>query len=246
MFSFVNKKSVEDLPQPLPLLVDLHSHLIPEVDDGSRNIVESLGLISVLKKFGYKKLIITPHVMFDSFKNSIESILDGLLHLQEELLMMDIQIEVEAAAEYYLDEGFIDLLKSKEILPIGKNYLLFETSYTHKPFNLEDIIYEIKLAGYIPLLAHPERYRYIKNKKEEYEILKSLGVMFQVNLNSFNGYYGKVAKENAHFLSEHGMIDFLGSDTHNLKQLKNLATVFESDEYKKIYLHNAIKNNELL
>jgi tyrosine-protein phosphatase YwqE len=111
---------------------------------------------------------------------------------------------------------------------------------------LEEIIFEILAAGYVPLLAHPERYRYIKNPKEEHSTLKNLGVEFQVSINAFNGYYGTQAKKNALFLSAQGMIDFLGSDTHNMGQVENLVEVFNSHEYKEIYRYNAIKNETLI
>ncbi len=235
-----------NLPTPLPLLVDLHSHLIPGIDDGSKSLDESVALIEAIKSLGYKKLITTPHIMFDNYQNTRETVLYGLQKLQEETLIRGISIELEAAAEYYVDEGFIELIQKKELLAIGNRYILFETSYTHRPYQLEEIIFEIGTAGYVPLLAHPERYRYIKNREEEYGALKELGVEFQVNINSLSGYYGRVAQENTLFLSENGLIDFLGSDTHNLHQVQNLAKVFISDEYKKVYLNNTIRNGQLL
>ncbi len=247
MFSlFKKKKKALNLPTPLPLLVDLHSHLIPGIDDGSKSLDESVALIEAIKSLGYRKLITTPHIMFDNYQNTRETVLYGLQKLQEETLMRGISIELEAAAEYYVDEGFIELIQKKELLTIDNRYILFETSYTHRPYQLEETIFEIGAAGYMPLLAHPERYRYIKNREEEYRALKELGVEFQVNINSLSGYYGRVAQENALFLSENGLIDFLGSDTHNLHQVQNLAKVFMSDEYKKVYLNNTIKNGQLL
>jgi tyrosine-protein phosphatase YwqE len=108
------------------------------------------------------------------------------------------------------------------------------------------MIFAIGKAGYQPLLAHPERYRYIKNPKKEYGRWKDLGVFFQVNINSFDGHYGKHARELALFLSESGMIDYLGSDVHYRKQVKNLNKIFYLDEYKRIFQKNNIRNNELL
>lgn len=246
MFSFFKKKKKAELPLALPPLVDLHSHLIPGIDDGAQSMEESIILIKALKDLGYQKLITTPHIMFDNYQNTRQTILNGLQKVQEELLIRDIPIELDATAEYYVDEGFINLIQKRELLPIGKKYILFETSYTHRPYQLEEIIFEIEAAGFVPLLAHPERYRYIKNQEEEYAHLKSLSVLFQVNINSLSGYYGSLAQKNALFLSEKGMIDFLGSDTHNIHQVKNLAKVFKSDAYKKVYLNNTIKNGQLI
>jgi len=246
VFSLFKKKKKVDLPVALPPLVDLHSHLIPGIDDGAQTLDESITLIKALKAVGYQKLITTPHIMFDNYQNSKEGILSRLQKLQEELLIRDISIEIDTAAEYYVDEGFIKLIQRDELLSINGKYILFETSYTHRPYQLEEIIFEIEAAGYTPLLAHPERYRYIKNQEEEYGALKSLSVLFQVNINSFSGYYGSVAQKNALFLSENGMIDFLGSDTHNMHQVENLAQVFKSDVYRAIYVNNTIKNGQLL
>jgi len=245
MFSFFKRgpTSKEEVP---PLSVDLHSHLIAGIDDGARNIEESIALLRKLQDLGYKKVITTPHIMCDAYGNTRSSILKGLEDLQTVANSHGIDMSIEAASEYYLDEGLLPLIKCKELLLVADKYLLFETSYTHRPVHLEEVIFEILAAGYVPLLAHPERYRYIKQPEEAYNNLKNLGVEFQVNLNSFNGYYGKQAKKNALFLSQHGMIDFLGSDTHNMKQVENLSFVFKSNEYKEIYKYNKIKNKTLM
>ena len=244
MFSFFKNKTISK-PAINLLSVDIHSHLIPGIDDGSQSMEESMVLLKALKAQGYQKVITTPHIMYDSYNNTKSSILQGLDSLQEEAKKNNIDICIEAASEYYLDEGLLALIKSRDVLLIAEKYLLFETSYTHRPLQLEDIIFEISAAGYVPLLAHPERYRYIKNPDKEYSRLKNLGVEFQINLNSFIGYYGTQAKKNAIFLSKQGMIDFLGSDTHNISQVENLTKVFHSDAYKDIYRHNCIKNETL-
>lgn len=247
MFGFFKKKILlSPLGEAPQLEVDLHSHLIPSIDDGCQNMAESISLIKGLETLGYKKLITTPHIMYDAYHNNKVSILDGLKVLQDEVARRGIAIEIEAAAEYYLDEGFIALLHQRELLLIGGRYLLFETSYTHRPIQLEEVIFEIMAAGYVPLLAHPERYRYIKDPAAEYRKLKALGTEFQVNLNSLGGLYGKQAKAQADFLSQAGMIDFLGSDAHHMKQVDNLSKVFKSVSYQEVYRYNTIRNNTLL
>ena len=247
MFSFLKKK-IKLKPEQIktmPLLVDVHSHLIPGVDDGSQTIEESILLLRALEKVGYKKVITTPHIMIDAYGNTKTSVLQGLKLLQEEAKKNAINLAIEAAAEYYLDEGLLPLIQKKEILLIQNTYLLFETSYTHRPQQLEEIIFEILAAGYVPLLAHPERYRYITNP-EEFKTFKKLGVEFQININSFNGHYGLHAKKHALFLSKNGLIDFLGSDTHHIKQVLNLSRVFQSDIYQEVYRYNHIKNPTLI
>jgi len=244
MLSFFKRKTSSKVEVP-SLSVDVHSHLIPGIDDGAQSIEESIALLRKLQDLGYKKVITTPHIMCDAYGNTRSSILKGLEDLQIVANSHGIDMRIEAASEYYLDEGFLPLIKGKELLLIADKYLLFETSYTHRPAALEETIFEILTAGHIPLLAHPERYRYIKEPEKEYATLKDLGVEFQVNINSFGGHYGKEAKKNALFLSQHGMIDFLGSDTHNMKHVENLSFVFDSKEYKDIYRLNTIKNKTL-
>ena len=244
IFSLFGKKKEKE--KGLQLTLDLHSHLIPGIDDGSKSMEESLNLLRGMEALGYKKVITTPHIMFDAYKNTPHIIRDGLASLRQAAKSEGIEIEIEAAAEYYLDEGFYDHLHSNDVMSIKDKYLLFETSYVSKPLQLEEMIFEIGTAGYIPVIAHPERYRYVKDPKKEYTRLKDLGVMFQVNLNSLGGHYGKDAKRKVDFLSSEGMIDFLGSDIHHKKQVETLNSVFQSEAYSEVFKKNTIRNDELI
>ena len=240
MFGLFRKKNVPVLK------VDIHSHLIPNIDDGSKSLEESLFLLEGMQNLGYEKIITTPHIMFDSYKNTPNIIKSGLRVLQKASKSRGLTIQIEASAEYYLDEGFENIIKNKELLPIANQYILLETSYMSKPMQLEETIFSITSLGYTPILAHPERYRYIKDFSVEYARLKELGVLFQVDLNSLVGYYGKGAKEKSEFLSTNGMIDFLGSDIHNEKQLKLLSKVFSSRAYLSVFDKNNILNNNFI
>ncbi|MFC2057648.1 tyrosine-protein phosphatase [Campylobacterota bacterium] len=244
IFSLFGKKK-EKQKRPT-LKIDLHSHLIPGIDDGSKSMEESLTLLRGMEALGYEKVITTPHIMFDTYKNTPKIIKEGLLSLREAAKFEGIVVEIEVAAEYYLDEGFYDHLHGDEVMNINGKYLLFETSYVSKPLQLEEMIFKIGTAGYTPLMAHPERYRYIKDPLKEYTRLKDLGVMFQVNLNSFGGHYGKSAQSLADFLSKEGMIDFLGSDVHHKKQVETLSGVFQSEAYSEVFKKNTIRNDELI
>jgi tyrosine-protein phosphatase YwqE len=244
MFSFFKKK--KQIAEHPCLKIDIHSHLIPGIDDGSQSMEESLTLLRALEEIGYKKVITTPHIMLDAYKNNREIILSGLDALRKVAKEEGIALEIDAAAEYYLDDGFLDLLDQGNMLSFAKDHLLFETSYVAKPMQLEEMIFAIGSSGYKPVLAHPERYRYVKDPEKEYGRLKELGVMFQVNLNSFGGHYGQQAKEQALFLSKHGMIDLLGSDTHHKKHVNSLAKVIKSELYSEIFEHNTILNDTLL
>ncbi|MDM5262622.1 capsular biosynthesis protein [Sulfurovum sp. XTW-4] len=238
------KKTKEKKRGPV-LKVDLHSHFIPGIDDGSQSMEESLSLLKGMEALGYEKVITTPHIMIDVYRNTPQIIKEGLVSLREAAKGEGIKIEIEAAAEYYLDEGFYDQLHSDEVMSIDGKYLLFETSYVTKPLQVEEMIFEISAAGYIPLMAHPERYRYVSDPLKEYGRFKELGVLFQLDLNSLGGHYGKDAKKKAEILSKHGMIDFLGSDIHHLKQTKFLDDVFMSEAYAKVWENNTILNHTL-
>lgn len=241
---FFSKRG-KDIDSSISLDIDIHSHLIPAVDDGSQSLEESIEIIQIMSDLGYKKMIITPHVMADSYRNSTETLLDGLERLKEAIKVAKINMILEVAAEYYLDELFIERLQSDDLLTIGDGYLLFETSYIFKPMNFEKIIFDMHVKGYKPILAHPERYRYITQAKEEYMHLKELGLYFQLDINSLGGFYGKRAKERAKLLIKLGVIDFLGSDIHHRKQAFALKKVLKSREYKSIWNMNKIKNNRL-
>jgi len=241
VFSIFKKK-----PLANPLIVDIHSHLIPAIDDGSKSMDNSIELILALKELGYKKLITTPHTS-DMFPNTTEIILKGYNRLTEELNKREIDITIEVASEYYADEHFEKLLDAGDILSFGyKNYLLFELSYFTPPHDLEDLVYEIKRKGYTPILAHPERYLYLHDSLDRYRDIKDMGLLFQLNINSISGFYNKDIQRVAEWLISNSMVDFLGSDTHHMTHIKNLKKSFKQSLYKKIFKNNNILNNTLL
>lgn len=241
---FKSKRTV--LKQDIKLKVDIHAHLIPGIDDGAKTMDDSIALIVKLKSLGYQKLIITPHIMGHRYKNNANNIKEAFDRLQLEVNQRAIDIKLEVAAEYYLDEDFMTLLNNKDLLIFGDNYLLFETSYTVQPINLFEAINQINFKGYKAVLAHPERYIYMQRDIKIYEMLKkSTKVLFQVNLNSLEGYYGKEAQKIAQHLIRNGWVDFLGSDTHHMKQLDILQKVKKSSYLKDMFNNNYILNNTL-
>ncbi|MGC9350983.1 MAG: tyrosine-protein phosphatase [Sulfurovum sp.] len=244
IFSFFKKKK-ETLREVIPELhTDIHSHLIPGIDDGARDMEESIFLLRKMEALGYKKIITTPHIMADGYTNTPQTILTGLQALRRAAKEENIDIEIAAAAEYYLDDGFYTHLNNKDLLTVG-DYLLIETSYISKPLQFDTMIFEIQAVGLKPILAHPERYRYIRELKKEYEAMKEKGIFFQVNLNSFTGHYGKEAKKKVDFLNDAGMIDFLGSDIHRVKQTVILGEVLKSETLRSVFRNNTILNEGL-
>jgi len=227
-----------------PVTVDLHSHLLPGIDDGVRTLEESLAIIKKFKSLGYTKLITTPHIISDSYANTKEIIQEKLAVVQEALKKEQIDISIEAGAEHYIDMDFLELIKEDKVVPFCNKYLLFETSYTTKPFILEEAIFEMKVKGYTPVLAHPERYRYMYDNMMAYNELKDLGVLFQMNIKSLKKSSGSVYKTALKLLNL-GLVDFVGSDAHRIRDIVNLEKIIVSKKYETIFKKNKILNSEL-
>ena len=230
----------------LPFRTDLHAHLIPGIDDGSPDMATSLELLEGLRELGYRRVVLTPHVMADSYRNSTERILEGRDRLREAAAERGLELEIYAAAEYYLDEEMMRRLDAGDLLCIGEErFVLFETSYYNEPLALEERIYELTGRGYRPLLAHPERYRYVRDPEGFYGNLRRMGVALQVNINSLGGCYGDDARRKAHWLAERGWIDFLGSDLHGRKHLECLRATVGSEIFARYTAGNLLLNDTL-
>src|ERR1035437_7782837 len=228
------------------LKCDVHSHFIPGIDDGAQTMEDSVALIRAFYNLGYKKVITTPHILTDGFKNTPEIILGGLEKVRVALKNENIPMQIEAAAEYYIDFDFERKLDEGNLLSFGKSalgkYLLFEVSYLNPPDNLYHLIFKLQMAGYKPVLAHPERYNFWHTKFEKYEELKEKGVLLQLNINSLTGFYSPMTKKIAEQLIEKNMIDFLGSDCHRMEHVDRIKTVAV---YEKA-LHTLIESGKLL
>lgn len=233
-----------------PLRVDVHSHLLPSLDEGSKSLEESLELILGLKNMGFQKLILTPHIMAGFYPNSPKKIHERLSILREYLEERNVDIEIEAAAEYYLDAFFMSELISKNDLMTfdsddGKKYILFETQHLHEPKQLFEVIKRTARRGYTPVLAHPERYNYLQRNRLLVHQLYESGLLFQVNINSFSGYYGNASRELADYLSVAQMVSFLGTDCHKQEQIEMLQKTMASPMYKIVLRSGDILNNRV-
>jgi protein-tyrosine phosphatase len=183
--------------------------------------------------------------MSDTYKNTSAGILEGLTRLNSFLKENQIDITVEAAAEYYLDEHLMTMLRNNEpLLTFGKNYLLFETNFLNEPFNLKEFIFQATTGGYKPVLAHPERYMYLQSAMDKAEDLINRGVLFQVNVSSITGYYSKVVQTAANKLIDKGWVHFLGSDCHHLKHAEQLGVARKVKYFQKA-LTLPLLNNSL-
>jgi protein-tyrosine phosphatase len=247
MFSFFRKKKKETYPaieSYASFRADIHSHLIPCIDDGVKSMEESLQMIHSLGELGFKKLVTTPHIMSGGFRNTPEIILGGLKKVQEAVASANIPVTIEAAAEYYFDEAFLEKLENEKLLAINGRYLLFEISYINYPENLTGAIFKIITKGYTPLLAHPERYPFWFHKFDEYHKLKDAGVLFLLNTNSLCGYYGKAVKKVAEQLIDENLIDFAGSDLHGERHLQALYKTLK-EKYLWKLAAIGVKNSSL-
>jgi tyrosine-protein phosphatase YwqE len=220
------------LPVPPPLTTDIHSHLLAAVDDGVKSTEQALAIIRVFQQAGYKKMITTPHVMQDYYRNDPSIILERLDELRKYLLEQGVAFEVQAAAEYYLDEALTKKIEDREpLLVFGDRYLLFETNMINEPYSLRDFIFKITTAGYKPVLAHPERYAYMTLEKAE--DLRHRGVLFQMNILSIIGYYSKPIQRLAHQLIDRGWIELLGSDCHTIEHAQLLQQAQKNKYFQR-------------
>jgi protein-tyrosine phosphatase len=240
VFSFFSKKAKG---KAISLLTDIHSHLLPGIDDGVKDFDEALLVIKRLRDAGYKKLVTTPHIMSDTYRNDPAIIHSKLNELILFLTENKIDIKIEAAAEYYLDTWLInEVAESKPLLTFGDNYLLFEMNYMTEPYQLKDFIFKVITQGYKPVLAHPERYQFMTLEKAE--DLHHRGVLLQVNILSFIDHYSKPVRLFANQLVERGWVNFLGSDCHNLRHAKLLEVALKNKYFKKA-LTLPLLNNQL-
>lgn len=245
IFNIFKSKKPEPLPDYSFLGTDIHSHLIPGIDDGAKNLTESLLLISGLYKLGFRKIITTPHIMSDHYRNTPEIINDGLISLKDSVKNAEIPIDLYAAGEYYADYNMIEKIASEKLLTIPGNYVLFEFSYFSAPQGIESIIFQLQSSGYKTILAHPERYIYWHNNFDFYKSLKDRDVYFQVNINSLVGEYSIPVKKVAEKLIMNNLIEFAGTDLHNEHQLGLLRLALGSESLIELYNSGKLMNNKI-
>jgi len=234
MFSwlFKNKK-----PSAYPR-IDMHSHLLPGIDDGAPDTPTALALIRAMRNLGYEHFIATPHIMKELHPNTPETIQTALTQLQTALnATEDLQgLRIQAAAEYMLDEGFEALVAQKHPLLClsPQKHLLVELPQAGEPPHWEHLLFTLQTRGYKPILAHPERYRYLSGDFARFERLTDSGVLLQINLLSFAGYYGQGPEKMAHELLKRDMAELLGSDLHNHTHAQQLEAFLSHRQAQRV------------
>ena len=249
MFRFFKKRKEELASVTIDysaLGVDMHSHLLPGIDDGSPDAASSVAYIKKMMELGYRKFITTPHVYPDLYPNNPDTIRAAHAVLQQQLAEEGIDVEVHAAAEYFIDDSFADRIKNKEqLLTLHQNFVLVEISFMQPPPDLNEVLFELIVQGYQPVLAHPERYNFYHTKKEIYHRFKDQGCLLQVNLLSLIGYYGKSVQDAAHFLVKEKLVDLIGTDLHHQRHLEAMQHPQIMQELQTVLQLNKILNASL-
>lgn len=248
MFNLFKKPAKPIAPDLSFLGVDMHSHLLPGIDDGVQDVEVSVSFIKELQTLGYRKLICTPHILSDLYPNSPATILPKLELLRTALQKANVNIEIEAAAEYMIDHDFAELIaktKREDLLTIGKNYILVEMSYLSPSPNVEQVIFDLRMMGLTPILAHPERYNYYHHTFEQYERFVDLGCKLQVNLLSLSGIYGNHVKKTAEKLFKNSLVDLLGTDLHHERHLNSLKSLASKKEFYDLVSNVKFMNSSL-
>lgn len=212
MFNFFSKPKTA---VQLPVTTDIHCHIIPGVDDGSPDTETSVALIERMQKWGIDRIIASPHVTAVTFENTPEVLDAAMAELQTVLDAKGNTIKLSHHAEYRLDDFSRSYFDRGEIMAMPGNYVMIENPFVTEAWFIDNLVFELQMKGYIPLLAHPERYSYYFKNRERYRQLHDAGTKFQINLLSLAGTYGKEQREVAEYLIAKDMVEFIGSDLHN-------------------------------
>ena len=223
--------------------LDMHSHLVPGVDDGSQTISDSITLITGLRDLGFKHLITTPHTLLDIHPNTKHTLKSGYDLLAGKTPS---DINLSLSSEYYLDEQFQQQLNKNELMPFKGNRVLIEFSQISQPNDLEEVIFDLVIKGYQPVLAHPERYLFFHQKLDYFKRLKEMSVELQINALSLTLHYGKNIKAVAEKLIEKELIDFIGTDIHHVHHLTLLKEVPKTKHFERLMKSGNLKNKELI
>jgi protein-tyrosine phosphatase len=221
---------------------DIHSHLLPGIDDGSPDVATSISLINGLSALGLTKFICTPHIFKELYPNNSTTVGNALALLKEGLSKVNANVEISAGAEYMIDGDFEE---NNDLLCLADKYLLIEMSYLNEAPNIEQVIFNLQIRGYIIVLAHPERYNFYHKERSRYQRLKDMGCLFQLNLLSLTGYYGKEVKLVTDYLLEKKMYDLAGTDLHHQKHLGALTKAVQSGLLYQAISKYSFQNKEL-
>ena len=242
MFGLFNKNKTF-----APLATNMHCHLLPGVDDGSSNISETISCLKTLYSVGFKKIYFTPHFQAH-YPNNEEDIKQRFAELKKTLekeKIDDMPEVIDVAGEYRFDDKFARIPGVDNVLTLPGKRLLCEFSLHFNNFSPLSLFEEYIKMGYKLILAHPERYPYLNIHSEQIVKMKEMGIAFQVNILSLNGFYGESAMKKGFEYIEHNMSEYLGTDTHNMRYGKALQQTAENKQVQKILKNHKFQNSEI-
>ncbi len=232
MFDFFKKKKA--VAETLFFHTDIHCHLVPGIDDGQKVASEAAALVEWEKSWGITRILCTPHITQDTFENTPEIISGAFAKLQGAVAERGVEgISLDYSAEHRLDPYFLSELEAGHIRPFPNGYLLVENSFIQEMWNMDQTLFDLAVKGYKPVLAHPERYRYYYGNRQRYKQLHDAGVLFQINVLSLAGYYGKAEKQVAEWLIENNLVDFVGTDMHNERHTQAIDAYIGSKDCRR-------------
>lgn len=238
-------------------MIDFHTHILPNIDDGSRSIEETFNLINEAKKAGFEKIVLTPHYIENYYETDIAEREVWLNAIAQNLSVKNFEGEIYLGNEIYISENIIKLLENFKASTINNtSYVLFELPLNAEPLNLYDIIYEMQQNKLVPVLAHPERYTFMQKEPELIYDLVQKGVLMQSNYGSIIGQYGKGAEFIVSKMLENNLVHFLGTDVHRqntiykeipriLDKIKNIIGEERLEELTTINPELALANKRI-
>ncbi len=196
-------------------MIDIHSHILPNIDDGARNIDETMELLKEAQSVGFEAIVSTAHYMEGYYETAVDERTILTEAIFQKFIQYNIEMDLYLGSEIYLTDNIVKILEERKASTINDtSYILFELPLNIEPENLYDIIYEITQCKLVPILAHPERYSFVWHDTEFLSDIIELGVLMQVNYASIIGYYGEKPQVIAQKMFENNMVHLLGSDVH--------------------------------
>lgn len=244
MFNFFSRKST---PEKLFFSTDIHCHVLPGIDDGSPDAATSADLIENMQEWGIERIIASPHVTDQVFPNTAATADAAMAELQAELDRRGNTIRLSHSAENRLDDLFMKNMRDNTLMTLPGKRLLVENSFMLEPWNLDQLLFDLQVRGFRPILVHPERYSYYYGKKDRYATIHDGGTAFQINVLSLAGHYGRDEKKFAEYLIEKGMVDYIGTDLHRMAHVESINRYLASKDYlrHRAALDGKIHNQEI-
>lgn len=245
MFGLFKKKNN---PQPIfeNLVADMHSHMLPGVDDGSGNIDTTIACMKVMKSVGFKRMYLTPHFIKTRYPNEEKDVVNRFQQLKKDVEGYNIGVDLAGiAGEYRIDSFFEQRVKDSSFLKIADEYVLVELSLNQQMMGSDRLIEELQMNDHVVVLAHPERYLYMDYQCKDIERLRNSGVLIQVNILSLDGFYGQESEKRAYRLIENGWVDFLGTDLHNMRYAEALIKASNNKKIEKLIIKNQFLNSDI-